>query len=142
MGRTIVHCARVAQRLEHRSCKAGVVGSIPTSGSASFRAPVTTVGSRVNLPSTERLLSMTLSPRDEAILEFESSWWTEPGPKEVAVALQFQLTMAEYTEALGSLIDDQAALEAEPLVVRRLRRARDRRRQDRAGIATAGGGER
>lgn len=35
-GRTIVYCARVAQRLEHRSCKAGVVGSIPTSGSAAL----------------------------------------------------------------------------------------------------------
>jgi len=83
---------------------------------------------------------MTLSPRDEAILEFESSWWTEPGPKEVAVALRFQLTMAEYTEALGRLIDDEDALDAGPMVVRRLRRARDKRRQDRA-IASAGGGE-
>ena len=85
---------------------------------------------------------MTLSPRDEAILEFESSWWTEPGPKEVAVALRFQLTMAEYTEALGRLIDDDDALAVSPMVVRRLRRKRDRRRQDRAGVASAGGGER
>jgi hypothetical protein len=84
---------------------------------------------------------MTLSPCDQAILEFEGSWWTEPGPKEVAVAHCFQLTMGEYHEALARLIDDSDALEFDPLAVRRLRRARDRRRQGRSQETSVGGGE-
>lgn len=82
---------------------------------------------------------MTLSPRDRLILEFERSWWTEPGPKEAAVARRFSLTMAEYQEALTRLIDDHTAADVDELVVRRLRRQRDRRRAERTQIASAGG---
>jgi len=84
---------------------------------------------------------MTMSQRDEAILAFERSWWTEPGPKEVAVAQRFQLTMSEYQEALSGFIDDPDAMELDPMVVRRLRRARDKRRQELADRRSAGGGE-
>lgn len=82
---------------------------------------------------------MTLSPRDQAILEFERSWWTEPGSKEMAVAQRFALTMGEYHEALSRMIDDEAAIEFDELVVRRLARQRDRRRQVRTQAVSAGG---
>jgi len=84
---------------------------------------------------------MTLSQRDEAILTFERSWWTEPGPKELAVAQHFQLTMSEYHEILSGLIEDGDAMELDPLVVRRLRRTRDKRRRERADRHSVGGGE-
>lgn len=82
---------------------------------------------------------MTLSPRDQAILDFERSWWTEPGSKDVAVAHRLGLTMGEYHEALARLIDDPAAEVHDELVVRRLRRQRDRRRQVRTQTVSAGG---
>ena len=70
---------------------------------------------------------MTLSPRDQAILEFERSWWSVPGSKDEAIGRIFTLTPDEYSEILDRLIDDDDALQRDPLVVRRLRRMRDRR---------------
>ncbi|MCP3938703.1 MAG: DUF3263 domain-containing protein [Actinomycetia bacterium] len=82
---------------------------------------------------------MTLSPRDEAILEFERTWWNEPGSKDEAVARRFLLTPAEYVDALDTLIDSECAVVHDPLVVRRLQRARDRRRSARSTVRAAGG---
>lgn len=74
---------------------------------------------------------MGLSDRDRAILDFEGSWWTEPGSKQAAIKARLGLSARRYRELLCSLIDsDEAAVEA-PLVVRRLRRERDRRRRAR-----------
>ncbi len=53
---------------------------------------------------------MTLSPRDEAILEFERTWGNEPGSKDEAVARRFLLTPAEYVDALDTLIDSECAV--------------------------------
>ena len=74
---------------------------------------------------------MGLSERDRAILEFEGSWWTEPGPKEAAIKARIGLSASRYRQILAALIDsDEAAAEA-PMVIRRLRRERDRRRRAR-----------
>lgn len=74
---------------------------------------------------------MALSERDKAILDFERSWWTEPGPKETAIRQRFELSGARYYQILGELIDSPDALAYDPLVVRRLRRLRERRRRAR-----------
>lgn len=74
---------------------------------------------------------MALSDRDRAILDFERSWWTEAGPKDTAIRDRFELSGTRYYQLLTELIDDQDALEYDPLLVRRLRRARDRRRRAR-----------
>jgi hypothetical protein len=74
---------------------------------------------------------MVLTDRDRAILDFERSWWSEPGPKEVAIRERFELSTTRYYEILNELLDAPEALEYEPLVVRRLRRMRDRRRRAR-----------
>jgi hypothetical protein len=50
---------------------------------------------------------------------------------------RFQLTETEYVELLELLIATEAALEAEPLLVRRLRRMKDRRRQEHVARRTA-----
>ncbi len=74
---------------------------------------------------------MALTERDRAILDFERSWWSEPGPKEVAIRERFELSSTRYYEILHELLDMAEALEYDPLVVRRLRRHRDRRRRAR-----------
>ncbi len=74
---------------------------------------------------------MVLTERDRAILDFERSWWNEPGPKELAIRERFDLSTTRYYEILHELIDAPEALEYDPLVIRRLRRVRDRRRRAR-----------
>ena len=74
---------------------------------------------------------MVLTDRDRAILDFERSWWSEPGKKELAIRGRFDLSTTRYYEILNELLDSSEALEYEPLVVRRLRRVRDRRRRAR-----------
>ena len=78
-----------------------------------------------------------LTEREKDILEFEQSWWSLSVPREQAVRDRFQLTETEYDELLEVLIATEAALEAEPLLVRRLRRMKDRRRQEHVARRTA-----
>lgn len=74
---------------------------------------------------------MRLSERDRAILDFERTWWREAGRKEALIRERFELSATRYYQLLGALIDRDEAYEYDPLVVRRLRRLRDRRRRAR-----------
>jgi len=74
---------------------------------------------------------MALTDRDRAILDFERSWWTEAGPKDTAIRERFELSGTRYYQLLTELLDDPAALDHDPLLVRRLRRVRERRRRAR-----------
>jgi hypothetical protein len=74
---------------------------------------------------------MALTERDRAVLDFERSWWNEPGPKELAIRERFDLSSTRYYEILNELLEMPEALDYDPLVVRRLRRLRDRRRRAR-----------
>ena len=74
---------------------------------------------------------MALTERDRAILDFERSWWSEPGSKESAIRARFALSPTRYYRILAELLDSTDALAYDPLVVRRLRRVRDRRRRAR-----------
>jgi len=74
---------------------------------------------------------MTLTERERSILEFERSWWTEPGPKELAIRERFDLSATRYYQLLAELVDSDDALEYDPLTIRRLRRMRERRRRAR-----------
>jgi len=86
----------------------------------------------LTLPSGEgRLPGMALSDREKAIIDFERTWWAEPGPKELAIRERFQLSATRYYQVLNSLLESSDAVEYDPLVVRRLRRLRDRRRRAR-----------
>ena len=86
-----------------------------------------------------RLGRMGLSERERAILEFEGSWWTVPGPKEAAIKDRLGLSASRYREILAGLIDSSEAVSAAPLLIRRLRRERDRRRRARYAGRPAGG---
>ncbi len=85
----------------------------------------------IHLGPQARLVGMALTDRDRAILDFERMWWTEPGPKESAIRDRFELSGTRYYQILHELLDDPEALDYDPLVVRRLRRLRDRRRRAR-----------
>lgn len=81
---------------------------------------------------------MALTSRDQSILDFERNWWTEPGPKEAAIRERFDLSPTRYYQILNELLDAPDAMGYDPLVVRRLRRLRDRRRRARYEGRSAG----
>ena len=73
-----------------------------------------------------------LSDRDREILEFERQWWKYAGAKETAVREKFDMSSTRYYQVLNALIDRPEALEADPLLVRRLRRLRAARQRQRS----------
>ncbi|MBM9466502.1 DUF3263 domain-containing protein [Nakamurella leprariae] len=73
-----------------------------------------------------------LSRRDRDILAFERQWWQYAGAKEQAIKEMFDLSPTRYYQVLNAVIDDPAALAADPLLVRRLRRLRTSRQKARS----------
>ena len=73
-----------------------------------------------------------LGDRDRAILEFERHWWKYAGAKETAIRESFDMSATRYYQVLNALIDRPEALEADPLLVRRLRRLRASRQRQRS----------
>ncbi len=86
---------------------------------------------------------MALTRRDRDILDFERSWWTATSPKDVQIRERFELSATRYHQLLGELLEDGQAMAYDPLVVRRLRRQRDRRRRARLEprVVEDGGGQ-
>jgi Protein of unknown function (DUF3263) len=80
----------------------------------------------------EAEIAPSLSDRDRAILEFERQWWKYAGAKETAVREQFDMSATRYYQVLNALIDRPEALQADPLLVRRLRRLRATRQKQRS----------
>ncbi len=66
------------------------------------------------------------------ILDFERQWWRHAGAKESSIKELFGLTSPVYYQLLNNLIDREAALLAQPMLVKRLRRLRESRTQARA----------
>ena len=73
-----------------------------------------------------------LSAVELEILEFERQWWKYAGAKETAVRERFDMSSTRYYQVLNVLIDRPEALEADPLLVNRLRRLRAARQRQRA----------
>ena len=73
-----------------------------------------------------------LPERDARILDFEREWWQHAGAKEDAIRSQFGLSAARYYQLLNAVIDSPAAVRHDPMLVRRLLRARDARTTARA----------
>ncbi len=74
----------------------------------------------------------TLSAEERAILDFEGEWRRHVGAKEEAIRAELDLAPARYYQLLGRLIETEAALAYDPMLVKRLRRVRDQRAADRA----------
>jgi hypothetical protein len=78
------------------------------------------------------LAAQALSERDRDILAFERQWWKFAGAKEHAVREQFDMSATRYYQVLNALIDREAALAYDPLLVKRLRRLRSARQRARS----------
>jgi hypothetical protein len=84
-------------------------------------------------------VAVPLTDAEKAILELERTWWSQPGDKNELIETRLGIEPASYYHQLNELIDRPDALAADPLVVRRLRRLRDRRRRARMGAVSSPG---
>jgi Protein of unknown function (DUF3263) len=73
-----------------------------------------------------------LTRRDRDILAFERQWWKYAGAKEQAIRELFDMSATRYYQVLNALIDTPAALSADPMLVKRLRRLRASRQRQRS----------
>ncbi len=81
---------------------------------------------------TEEPQDGLLSRREREILAFERQWWRYAGAKEQAVRDLFDMSATRYYQVLNALIDRPAALVADPMLVKRLRRLRSERQRHRS----------
>jgi hypothetical protein len=72
-----------------------------------------------------------LSERQQQILTFERQWWKYAGAKQTAIRDLFGYSATRYYQELQQLLDLPAAYVFDPMLVKRLRRLRDERRQAR-----------
>jgi len=87
------------------------------------------------MDSTARVIAPqapALSDRDRDILTFERQWWRYAGAKEDTIRDLFSMSATQYYQVLNALIDTEAALAHDPMLVKRLRRMRSARTQGRA----------
>ena len=73
-----------------------------------------------------------LCARDKEILDFERQWWKYAGAKEQAVRELFDMSATRYYQVLNTLLDSPAAMEHDPMLVKRLRRLRASRQRARS----------
>jgi hypothetical protein len=66
---------------------------------------------------------VALSSRDQAVLDFERSWWLIPGPKDRAIQEHLDMSATQYYRVLRRLRESPEAAEYDPLTVRRLQRS-------------------
>lgn len=74
---------------------------------------------------------MGMTPLDRMILDFEKRWYRHAGNKEADIDEVFSLSPVRYYQLLAALLDEPTALEAEPVLVKRLSRIRDARARSR-----------
>ncbi|HEX2049255.1 MAG TPA: DUF3263 domain-containing protein [Actinomycetota bacterium] len=72
-----------------------------------------------------------LTQRDVDILDFERSWWKHAGVKEQAIKERFDMSATRYYQLLNDLLENPAALEHDPILVKRLKRLRVYRQRQR-----------
>jgi len=74
-----------------------------------------------------------LDERSQQILAMERLWWKYAGAKEQAITKQFSISPTNYYQLLNQLIETDAALAYDPMLVKRLRRLRTTKRRVRTG---------
>ncbi|CAN5450112.1 hypothetical protein BH18ACT8_BH18ACT8_12630 [soil metagenome] len=82
--------------------------------------------------SEARGAAAELGERDQQVLAFERQWWRYAGAKEQAIRESFDMSATRYYQVLNALIDREAALAFDPLLVKRLRRLRSARQRARS----------
>ena len=110
--------------------EAGVTVPPPRAAPAVESAPPDEVPAEA-APATEPGEADGLTERERKILAFEQQWWKHAGAKEQAIRDTFGLSATRYYQLLNALLDQPAALAAEPVLVGRLRRLRSSRARNR-----------
>ena len=77
-----------------------------------------------------------LTVKDKMTLDFEARHWKYPGVKETQIRDLFTESATRYYQRLNHLIDQPAALDYDPMLVKRLQRMRTQRARRRTAIAT------
>ena len=90
------------------------------------------MGAPVSAPTGDAAVAGELTEREREILAFERQWWKYAGAKETAIRELFDLSATRYYQILNALIDRPAALMADPMLVKRLRRLRSTRQRTRS----------
>jgi hypothetical protein len=95
-------------------------------------------GACISRPIAANLCEM-LDERSAAMLDFERAWWNNDEPRDQVIRARFQCSPEEYHAELTKVLDDPAAMDHDPLVVRRLKRLRLRARKARLDASSAAG---
>lgn len=72
-----------------------------------------------------------MEQRDIEILDFERSWWKHAGVKEQAIKERFDMSATKYYQILNELLEKPAAMDHDPILVKRLKRLRVYRQRQR-----------
>ena len=72
-----------------------------------------------------------LDAQDKRILDFERSWWKHAGVKEQAIKEHFEMSATRYYQILNEVLEKTAALDYDPILVKRLKRLRVYRQRQR-----------
>ncbi len=83
------------------------------------------------MSETAVALPTGLTELQAALLDFEKLWWSLPGSKEAEIRERFGISTTRYYQLINALIDTEAALAYDPLLVKRLRRLRTARQKER-----------
>ena len=74
---------------------------------------------------------MELDEGERALLDVERTWWMDAGSKESIIRDRLGMSPSSYSRQLQTLINSPTAAAYDPLVVRRLVRARNDRQRAR-----------
>ena len=88
-------------------------------------------GVRPEVEDRELVVDDGLNDKERQILAFERQWWKHAGSKEQAIRDLFGVSATRYYQMLNGLLESPAALEYDPVLVRRLRRLRATRNRAR-----------
>ena len=80
---------------------------------------------------------VALCERERTVLDVERTWWLDGRTKTEVVRSRLRLSLSRYNQLLSDLLANREAEAYDPLVVRRLRRARERRRWATMGVQPA-----
>ncbi|WP_408641997.1 DUF3263 domain-containing protein [Saccharopolyspora oryzae] len=83
-------------------------------------------------PEPEPLPTGALTDRERGVLAFEAQWWKRSGAKEQAIRELFDMSASRYYQVLNALLDSPAAFREDPMLIKRLRKARAARQRARA----------
>jgi hypothetical protein len=83
------------------------------------------------LPTVDEKPPTALDERSRRLLDFERESWKLNVPKERAIRERFGFSATRYHQLINRVIEEPAALAYDPMLVRRLQRVRELRRQRR-----------